>query len=315
MADLFKIDSKTELKRVEKYPFRDEVNDMEDFIRSNPKILGDIVILSEQVKREETKTHIIDLLGLDKEENKIVIIELKNRSANEGDIPQILGYASSLKSNPDFVRSKIQEYFRKEGNLEPYIDSVDMEPKVVLIAPSFSGELMKQCSLINLDIDFVELSRYKDQSDIFVTVDYEEIEEISRALTREREVWNWETYKSKLNYSDKKIKFAQLLVEQADKIVVEENLELKKTFRKGYINYKYGFRSSFWIDLWSTTDCIFACYIDKEPDLKKIDLSPDGFKIKWKKESNIWEIRIVSPGFDLNKLLPVIKASYKYIVG
>lgn len=315
MADLFKIGDRGEMKKIEKYAFKDEVDDLEDFIKDNPKILGEVVILGEQVRREGTKTHIIDLLGLDKEEKRVVIIELKNRSADEGDIPQILGYSFSIKSNPDFVQSKIQEYLRKEKDSELTIDSIDMDPKVVLIAPSFNVELIRQCSLINLDIDFVEISRYRGQDNIFVTIDYKEIEEISRGPTKEREIWGWEEYQSKLNYPEKKIKIGQSLVERIDVVVSEENLELKKVFRKGYVNYKYGFFSVFWIDLWSTTDCILACYIDQEPDLAKIGLNPEKFKIKWKKEDNIWEIRIQDPDFDFKKLLSVIKASYKYKVG
>ena len=122
-------------------------------------------------------------------------------------------------------------------------------------------------------------------------------------------------YQTKLKYTDKKIKIAQSLAEQADSIISEENLELKKVFRKGYVNYKYGRSSVFWIDMWSTAaNCIIVFYLEKEPDHGKAGIDIEKYKTKWQKNDNMWQIQVEDPTFDLRKLLSVIKASYKYII-
>jgi len=74
---------------------RREVEDLEKWIKDNPIILGqDILIIGEQVR---TKSGPLDLLGIDKSGN-LVIIELKRDRLPREVIAQALDYVSDISS-------------------------------------------------------------------------------------------------------------------------------------------------------------------------------------------------------------------------
>jgi ribosomal protein S24E len=74
---------------------RREKEDLEKWIKSNPSILGqDILIIGEQVP---TKSGIIDLLGIDKS-GDLIIIELKRDKIPKEALSQVIDYASDVAS-------------------------------------------------------------------------------------------------------------------------------------------------------------------------------------------------------------------------
>ena len=74
---------------------RREVEDLEKWIKDNPIILGqDILIIGEQVR---TKSGPLDLLGIDKSGN-LVIIELKRDRLPREVIAQALDYVSDIST-------------------------------------------------------------------------------------------------------------------------------------------------------------------------------------------------------------------------
>ncbi|WP_041589243.1 hypothetical protein [Thermoanaerobacter wiegelii] len=74
---------------------RKEIEDLEKWIKSNPKILGeDVLIIGEQVP---TKSDPMDFLGIDKSGN-LVVIELKRDKLPRDVLTQAIDYASDVSS-------------------------------------------------------------------------------------------------------------------------------------------------------------------------------------------------------------------------
>jgi len=74
---------------------RSEVNDLEKWIKSNPEILGeDILIIGEQVM---TKRGPLDFLGIDKSGN-LIVIELKRDQLHREALAQAVDYTSDIAS-------------------------------------------------------------------------------------------------------------------------------------------------------------------------------------------------------------------------
>ena len=74
---------------------RKEAEDLEKWIISNPNILGrDILIIGEQV---QTKTGVIDFLGIDQSGN-LLIIELKRDRIPRVALAQVIDYSSDVAS-------------------------------------------------------------------------------------------------------------------------------------------------------------------------------------------------------------------------
>jgi ribosomal protein S24E len=97
---------------------RREKEDLEKWIKSNPSILGqDILIIGEQVP---TKSGIIDLLGMDKS-GDLIIIELKRDKIPKEALSQVIDYASDVASwDIDKLSEICTEYTGLE--LEDYLN-------------------------------------------------------------------------------------------------------------------------------------------------------------------------------------------------
>lgn len=110
---------------------RKEKEDLEQWIKTNPKIIGeDILIIGEQVK---TKTGYLDFLGIDKNGNT-VIIELKRDKLPREVIAQVIDYASDVSTwNIDRLSEICQGYLNQglEDYLSEYFDEFDIEEIVI----------------------------------------------------------------------------------------------------------------------------------------------------------------------------------------
>lgn len=97
---------------------RREVQDLEKWIKNNPIILGqDILIIGEQVR---TKSGPLDLLGIDKSGN-LIIIELKRDKLPREVIAQALDYVSDISSwDLDKINEECLKY--SKSSLEDYLN-------------------------------------------------------------------------------------------------------------------------------------------------------------------------------------------------
>lgn len=106
---------------------RMELKDLEQWIRSNPNILGeDLLIIGEQI---QTKSGPLDFLGIDKSGN-IIIVELKREQLPREALAQAIDYASDVASwDFDKLSEECKKY--RGQSLDAYInenfDDVDLE--------------------------------------------------------------------------------------------------------------------------------------------------------------------------------------------
>lgn len=110
---------------------RKEKEDLEQWIKTNPKIIGeDILIIGEQV---QTKTGFLDFLGIDKNGNT-VIIELKRDKLPRDVIAQTIDYASDVATwDIDKLSEICQGYLEQglEDYLSEYFDEFNIEEIVI----------------------------------------------------------------------------------------------------------------------------------------------------------------------------------------
>jgi len=321
MVELYRIKADGEILEVKRAPFSDEPKELEDFIMKNEGILGNVALLNRQIALPDGKR--IDLWGLDTLDLRPVIIELKNILSGIEIIPQILPYYNFVKLNPDTLKLRALSDKNFMGKLESLeVDSeklskgLEGDPKVILMAPSFSKELSDVVDYIKFDIELIEISRYKTQEEEFlVTINKPLITTKPPATVRVMEEWNWEKYQ-KEGISDKKIEVAKRLKQNLDEIISREKIELTPIFRKLYIPYQIGRNNVFWFDLmytsWTTGDVLLTFYLEKEPDMKEEGIEIDHTRTKWMDKYNQWSI-FFKKEVDLSPLIPIIIRSYEYV--
>lgn len=155
--------------------------------------------------------------------------ELKNKITGIDVLPQILPYYNFVKSNPDTLKFRAlshKKFMKKLEALEAQdklTKGLEGDPKVILVAPAFSKELVDVVDYIKFDIELVEISRYKtEEGDYLDTINKPLISTTPPATVRVMEEWNWKKYQ-KEGISGKKIEIARELKEKIDDIIAREN--------------------------------------------------------------------------------------------
>ena len=178
MVILYEIGKNEEAEQLVADPFLDEVNDMEPFIIENLSLLSENEELH-FLKRETTQGKTgkrQDILALD-DNGRLIIIELKRDYADEKIESQIRGYWRTLRENPDTIRNYCNEAKDKLSGVN--YDS-NIEPKVIVVAPEISNDWVESASELNLDINFIEVKRFKKGSQTYVSVNDKESKPIKR---------------------------------------------------------------------------------------------------------------------------------------
>src|SRR2546423_843800 len=151
-------------------------------------ILPDTLVIAEEFGEWEESKRRIDLLGLDKDAN-LVVIELK-RTEDGGHMElQAIRYAAMVStmtfervvdiygryltqngSNADDARAAILEFLGWE---EPDEDSFAQDVRIVLVSANFSKELTTAVMWLNkrdLDIRCIRLTPYQDKGRVLIDV-------------------------------------------------------------------------------------------------------------------------------------------------
>ena len=323
MVELYRIKPDGEILKTKKAPFSDEPTELENFIMKNEGILGNVTLLNHQITTPDGKR--IDIWGLDVQDLRPVIIELKNTISGIEIIPQILPYYNFVKSNPDTLKLKAlnnKEFMEKLKALEVDQDKLSKGlngyPKVILIAPDFKKDLLEVIDYIKIDIELVEISRYETgDGEFLVTINKPQSVITPPVTVKVMEEWNWEKYQ-KEGISKKKINNAKGLKEKLDNILKEKEIDLQPIFRKLYIPYQSGRNNVFWLDLgytsWTAGDVLLVFKLDRKPDLKSEGIEIEHTKTKWFENYSQFGI-FFNEVVDLTPVIPLIKESYEYVTG
>ena len=307
MANLILIKNKGEtvnMNEVEVHP--EEA--IEKIIFETKGIFPDIFLLKRQL--QISKENRIDLIGLDKE-NNILIIELKDETVDENIIPQVLNYAIWVEGHPDSIKS----IWLEQKNLQEDF-TFDWEKtygiKILIIAPSFKPSVQRAVNRINYPVDLIEFKKFTDEVHdyIFLNQLILEEEKAVKPVSTVRE-YTLEYYKQHRN--PKSAEQFWTLANRIEKYIKERGWNLQRSNTSFYISFKYGFPIVFGIMfLGSRSFGLFFKISKRVTDKIKIP----GYNLhRYEDEWNQALYKVESAAVDLKKLDPLFKAAYKNIVG
>lgn len=163
---------------------------LQPLLRDNPESLdAELFIVTEEFNDWEGSARRVDLLGLDKEGN-LIVIELK-RVEEGGHIElQSIRYAAMLSAmdfeavvraheaflsrqdkDPAGARQALRDFLELDENEDAAISNA---PRIVLVAPSFSREITTTVMWLNdqgLNIRCVEANLYKLDGNLYLDID------------------------------------------------------------------------------------------------------------------------------------------------
>lgn len=196
---------------MERFNFFDEVHDFQRFIRENIYLIGNYTIISEQLTMRNNETGIVDMLAVDNIDNKLTIIELKNELTTDKNVWQPIRYYDLIKRGEDSIKELL---FKASSKLRCDVDSIDINPKVILVVPRCNDQLLRTLSYFeDIDSKVIEITRYKNNNIIETKkqtfyprniVHKEDLVDVVQKVTPE---WNFEEY-SKRGISKLKLDLA-----------------------------------------------------------------------------------------------------------
>lgn len=163
MANLILIKSKNEttnMNEIEVHP--EEV--IEKTIFETENILPDVFLLKRQLQTY-TKEERIDLVGVDNE-NNILVIEIKDETVDESVIPQVMKYAFWVETHPDAIKSI---WLEQKDKSEDFFDwEKEFSIKIMIIGPSFKPSVQKLINRITYPSDLIEFRKFSDGTNDYV---------------------------------------------------------------------------------------------------------------------------------------------------
>ncbi len=220
-----------------------ERTDLQRLLRGQIEIVSpDTLVISEEFSQWEDSNRRIDLLGIDKEGN-LVVIELK-RTEDGGHMElQALRYAAMV-STMTFERAVevYSDYLRQTGSSqdaqstllefleldEPDDDLFAQDVRIVLVSAEFSKELTTTVMWLNergLDIQCIRLKPYKDADRVLV--DVQQIIPLPEA----------EDYRVRLKEKQQRERTARASRSRVDKFDITIDGELHPRLTKRYAIY------------------------------------------------------------------------------
>ena len=309
MAELFQITKAEKAKLINEFPFRDELNDLEPFVRESPKVLGEsIEVFAEQVDTGVGEK--IDLLALDRTAGgaQIVLIELKAGLAQHQTLLQTLRYANWIKNNPDSIK-----FLLEQKRLST--DNVSFTPKIIIAAPQIDPALVELSQYIQaFEFDFIELRRFGTKENCYIVTDHKTLPQVSITRVRPQEDWDWEKYKTKLGISEDRIEIGKSLFDKIVAICQENQWSLTPRFNQYYVPFKFGGRNVVIISYWvSSQFCYLGFKLGQPPEqLGLTDPYPSAEHKFWDDYGEYY-VRIESPNLDISGYMPFMEAAYRNV--
>lgn len=307
MSELFQITKAEKARPIAEFPFQDELNDLEPFIKENPKVLGEsIEMFAEQVDTGGGDR--IDLLALDRTAGgaQITLIELKTGLAQHQALLQTLRYASWIKNNPDSIRLLLE---KKRLSIE----NVSFSPKIIIAAPQIDPALIELSQYTQaFEFDFVELRRFGSKESCYLAVDHKTLPQAPVTRIRSQEEWSWERYETELGISKEQIEIGKSLFTKIKAICEEKQWSLTPKFNQYYIPFKFGARNVILISFWSGL-CDLGFKLRQPPEkLGLIDPYPDNRQKFWD-SSGEYYVGTDRQDFDISAYIPFMEAAYRNV--
>ena len=308
MTKVFRIGPEAAVEPVAEAPFADEVSDLEAFVKKNPGILGERVrVFAEQV---DTGLGRIDLLAMDQslEEEKLLLIELKNKPADTNVLLQVLRYASWVSTSPDSIKLLLE----KSGL---HAENADLKPKIVIVAPDIEDEPIELSQYIAaFEFSFLQVKRFRLGSEFLAVVESKAVAPEKRTPVSVQEEWDWERYERDLKIPKARLDLAKWLVSEIQNVCGEKGWSLEFRFRKGYTPFQMpgGWNVIGTENRWAKGWCVWF-KLPAPPEELALPVPSWAEQTYWSKDFHIIYMNVISRGIDFRELDPFFERAYAYV--
>ncbi|MBI3965071.1 MAG: DUF91 domain-containing protein [Chloroflexi bacterium] len=283
---------------------------IERTIFENPQILSDILLLKRQLATY-TKEDRIDIVGLDSE-NNIVVVELKDERVDEDVIPQVLRYALWLESYPDAIKSIWLENKHLAPDDFTFDWDKDFDLRIVIVGPSFKPALQRLVHRITYPVELIEFKQFIDGDRRYVFLNKVATEEDKRfkpvSTTRE---YDLDFYAKNRNPASAK-QFWRL-AERVEQYAAHQGWNLTRSNNMSYISFKYGFPIVFGVTFLGTKS--FGLFFKIPKEVADVAGADGPSMLRYEQQWNQAIYKVDSGEVDLSTFDQLFGAAYNKALG
>ena len=272
-------------------------------------ILPDVFPLKRQLATY-SKDERLDVVGLD-DQNRIVVIEIKDEMVDEKVIPQVMRYAVWVETHPDAVKNIWLESQDKPEDLN-FDWEKQSEIRIIIIGPSFKSSVGRLIQRIKYPVSLIEFKKFTDGHNDFVFVSevVTEDEKPAKPVDTSTEYGQgW--YRTHRNPKSA-VEFWQL-ANRLEDYTKRRGWNLSRNNNRGYVSFKYGFPVVYGIQFIGHKS---FCLYFKVPKAIAKKLHVRGHKLLRYREQ--WKealYKVDSGQTNLRKFDELFEAAYGNIVG
>lgn len=283
-------------------PFRPE-EELEKFIQEHPEIIGNVTVLQRQSgdKRDQPDIIAVDAKG------SVVVVEVKDETADYDVVSQVLRYALWAEHNPDSVRVLWKDLREKASSSEP--DWNNMKVRAIVVAPDFEPSVTKAIVKIGYETSLLRVNRFITDGEEFVVVnDVEYNDEGRQSPVRVKGNYQDPKWHEEWGRNLASVEQFFVLAKKIQEMVASNKWPLDAKFNQEYFGVKYGSHLAFGVQ-WETNKKIFVFFnhvpVKALSQFKKLGVecnTPD----------NGWSwVYPEGKEFDIRKFGPVFKAAFE----
>lgn len=276
---------------------------MEEFLKSNPKVLGDLLIFNEQTisAGRDKRT---DFLAVNRD-GEIVIVELKNDLVTSDILGQVLGYRWYWKNNLEAVKNLWNESHNKPEGIKP--DFSNFDPKILVVAPEIEQELTKIVGSEDLPIEFVEITRYEHENSIFVLANPLEAPKAHLGPVTGQSDYDWNYYEKNMVSMSSQVDTAKEIYAQILSLAQRKSWDIVPKFNKYYVGFKHGNSLVFSLDFRHSGKVTLCCQHLSDQSKPPSTIQ----KWFWDKGWEYWFTEFANPNVNLKDLEAVLDEAYQ----
>lgn len=225
------------------FKFVDEIHGYQKFVRDNIKMLGNLIIITEQLYMKNTNKNFVDILALDLNDNRLVILELKNINTDDKILAQPIRYYDLLIRAQEDLTILL---YKANKTINFDIENVNYEPKIMIVVPNFDLQLLRSFSYVNnLDIEIVKFNLLQ-KNGYFEIIKEKFVPDLSyqndtktKLNTEISKQWNLNEYE-KIGINKSKILLIKQTIDYLQSLFNQKNEKLNIYYYKNKISLMIG---------------------------------------------------------------------------
>lgn len=188
---------------------------------------------------------------------------------------------------------------------------MELDPEIIIAAPSISRELKETVASMNMKFRLVEISKFRKEDSMMIVSHEIEQPEMERKGPREGYKKGWSAFKKRKNASEEEIELMKTIADKLTDLFEEKGWNIEMDFKRNYIAFQYGNRNIVTMKRRKNRARLKIKTGVSPPELE-FEI-PDDLETGWDEKHEEVIFYIKSKSFDISRIEKLFEKAYSYV--